>query len=68
MILLLIVIIGIQVDGLPASCMNLATVIDGDAAGGPVPLPCGSACLLYDNLGEEDYEKMRTTFEDIKNA
>lgn len=59
---------GIQVDGLPATCMNLATVIDGDAAGGPVPQPCGSACLLYDNLSVEDYEKMRTTFDGIKNA
>ncbi|KAF4980508.1 hypothetical protein FZEAL_3496 [Fusarium zealandicum] len=59
---------GIRVEGLPASCMNLATVLDGDAAGGPVPQPCGSACLLYDNLSPEDYEKMRTTFEGIKNA
>ncbi|KAK7409256.1 hypothetical protein QQX98_008566 [Neonectria punicea] len=59
---------GVQVDGLPASCMNLATVLDGDAVGGPVPQPCGSACLLYDNLSAEDYEKMRTTFEGAKNA
>jgi hypothetical protein len=59
---------GIQVDGLPATCMNLATVIDGDAAGGPVPTPCGSACLLYDNLSAEDYESMRVVFEELKNA
>lgn len=59
---------GVQVDGLPASCMNLATVIDGDADGGRVPTPCGSACLLYDNLIGEAYEKMRNTFDDIKNA
>ncbi|RYP46499.1 hypothetical protein DL768_007295 [Monosporascus sp. mg162] len=59
---------GVQVDGLPPTCMNLATVIDGNAAGGPVPIPCGSACLLYDNLSPEDYELMRTTFEGARNA
>ncbi|KAK0390639.1 hypothetical protein NLU13_0143 [Sarocladium strictum] len=59
---------GIQVDGLPATCMNLATVIDGDAAGGPPPIPCGSACLLYDNLSAEDYESLRVLFEELKNA
>ncbi|KAH7322536.1 hypothetical protein B0I35DRAFT_407011 [Stachybotrys elegans] len=57
---------GVQVDGLPASCMNLATVLDGDAVGGPVPIPCGSACLLYDNLSAEDYERMRLVFEDAR--
>ncbi|KAF7556213.1 hypothetical protein G7Z17_g1642 [Cylindrodendrum hubeiense] len=59
---------GIQVDGLPASCMNLATVLDGDAVGGPVPIPCGSACILYDNMSEADYSTMQTTFEGLKNA
>jgi hypothetical protein len=47
--------------------MNLATVLDGDAAGGPVPSPCGSACLLYDNLSTEEYQTLQTTFDEMKN-
>lgn len=58
---------GIQIDGLPATCMNLATVITGDA-NGPPPTPCGSACLLYNSLSPEDYEELRVTFEGLKNA
>ncbi|KAK4175525.1 hypothetical protein QBC36DRAFT_291401 [Triangularia setosa] len=53
---------GIRVKGLPASCMNLATVLDGDAAGGPPPIACGSDCLLYDNLSAADYNNLRVTF------
>ncbi|KAI1777285.1 hypothetical protein F4818DRAFT_439643 [Hypoxylon cercidicola] len=59
---------GVQVDGLPASCMNLATVLDGDAVGGPVPIPCGSACLLYDNLSAKDYETMQNTFNGLQHS
>ncbi|KAI0007158.1 hypothetical protein F4779DRAFT_643410 [Xylariaceae sp. FL0662B] len=59
---------GVQMDNLPASCMNLATVIDGDAAGGPTPTPCGSACLLYDNLSPEDFDQMKTVFDDAPKA
>lgn len=58
---------GIRIVNLPPSCMNLATVLDGDAVGGPVPQPCGSACLLYDNLSAGDYETMRVVFEDLRN-
>lgn len=47
--------------------MNLATVITGDA-NGPPPYPCGSACLIYDNLNEEDYNELRSTFDGLKNA
>ncbi|KAK4460485.1 hypothetical protein QBC42DRAFT_180850 [Cladorrhinum samala] len=57
---------GVQVSGLPASCMNLATVLDGDAAGGPTPTPCGSDCLLYNNLSAADYNLMRDTFNTLK--
>lgn len=46
--------------------MNLATVLDGDAVGGPVPQPCGSACLLYDNLSPADYETMRIISQDFR--
>jgi hypothetical protein len=47
--------------------MVLSTVFDGDAAGGPVPTPCGSACLLYNNLNEDQYGQMQAIFEDMKN-
>ncbi|KAK0666936.1 hypothetical protein QBC41DRAFT_145274 [Cercophora samala] len=50
---------GIRISGLPATCMNLATVLDGDASGGPPPTPCGSDCLLYNNLSAEEYNNMR---------
>lgn len=46
--------------------MNLASVIDGDAVGGPMPQPCGSACILYDNLSREDYKSLRLLYEDLQ--
>ncbi|KAI9923877.1 hypothetical protein ASPWEDRAFT_170489 [Aspergillus wentii DTO 134E9] len=57
---------GVRAQGLPASCMNLATVIDGDASGGPRPTPCGSDCLLYNNLNKNEYEKMRKIWGEIQ--
>jgi hypothetical protein len=48
--------------------MTLATVIDGDAAGGARPTPCGSACLLYNNLSQDEYATMRSAFYKLKNA
>ncbi|KAI9375086.1 hypothetical protein BJX61DRAFT_540112 [Aspergillus egyptiacus] len=53
---------GVQVDGLPSNCMVLSNVIDGSAVGGPYPTPCGSACLLYDNLNADQYGQMQATF------
>ncbi|OQD79782.1 hypothetical protein PENANT_c044G06847 [Penicillium antarcticum] len=58
---------GIQIDGLPSTCMVLSNVFDGNAAGGPVPTPCGSACLLYDNLDQAQYGQMQAIFERMKN-
>ncbi|KAJ5778834.1 hypothetical protein N7457_006554 [Penicillium paradoxum] len=58
---------GIQIDGLPSTCMVLANVIDGDAVNGPVPTPCGSACLLYNNLNADQYGQMQSVFNDLKN-
>ncbi|RYP65176.1 hypothetical protein DL769_006404 [Monosporascus sp. CRB-8-3] len=54
---------GIRVEGVPPTCMNLAAVLDGDAVQGPVPIPCGSACLIYDNLTPAEYEQIRVIFE-----
>ncbi|CAG7946117.1 unnamed protein product [Penicillium nalgiovense] len=53
---------GIQIDGLPSNCMVLSNVFDGNAAGGPVPTPCGSACLLYNNLNQAQYGQMQAIF------
>jgi hypothetical protein len=57
---------GVQIDGLPSTCMVLSTVFDGDAAGGPVPTPCGSSCLLYNNLNADQYGQMQSIFEGLK--
>lgn len=35
--------------------MNLANVLVGDPASGPWALPCGSACLSYSDLTEEQF-------------
>ncbi|KAK4661321.1 uncharacterized protein QC763_0101840 [Podospora pseudopauciseta] len=56
---------GIRISGLPATCMNLATVLDGDASGGP-PTPCGSDCLLYNNLSAAEYNNLRGILNDCR--
>ncbi|XXH01597.1 hypothetical protein Hte_007957 [Hypoxylon texense] len=41
-------------DNIPATCMDLATVLDGACdGGGPSVTPCGSACLSYKQLTDE---------------
>jgi hypothetical protein len=45
----------------------LSNVFDGNAASGPVPTPCGSACLLYNNLNQTQYGQMQAIFERMKN-
>lgn len=49
----------IKVEGLPPSCMTLSTVLDGDTEGGPVPTPCGSACIEYSGMTPDEYEQIR---------
>ncbi|KAL5050526.1 hypothetical protein BDW71DRAFT_216477 [Aspergillus fruticulosus] len=58
---------GVQVDGLPSNCMVLSNVFTGDASGGPVPTPCGSACLLYNNLNADQYGEMQSIFNQMVN-
>lgn len=58
----------IQIDGIPASCMPLNTVLDGNPSGGAVPEPCGSACLKYKGMSEEDYAAFAEIFETIRTA
>lgn len=56
----------IQIDGLPASCMPLNLVLDGNTFGGAIPEPCGSACLKYKDMSEEDYAAFGEIFESIR--
>ena len=49
----------IRVEGLPPTCMTLATVLDGNTSGGPVPIPCGSACIEYTGMTPEAFEQIR---------
>jgi hypothetical protein len=46
--------------------MDLASVLDDDAVGGPLPQPCGSACLLYDDLSPSNYEVIRVLYEELR--
>ncbi|KAL9946604.1 hypothetical protein D7B24_007909 [Verticillium nonalfalfae] len=48
----------VQFVGVPASCMNLATVLIGDPVNGPYPLPCGSDCLVYNNLSQQQFDDL----------
>ncbi|KAL4906359.1 hypothetical protein BDW74DRAFT_177373 [Aspergillus multicolor] len=48
---------GVQIDGLPSNCMVLNSVFTGD---GLIPTPCGSACLLYNNLNADQYGQMQS--------
>ncbi|KAJ2906293.1 hypothetical protein MKZ38_002372 [Zalerion maritima] len=48
----------IQFDNVPAYCMNLATVLVGDPVNGPYPTPCGSACLVYNDLSDAQFNQL----------
>jgi hypothetical protein len=38
--------------------MNLATVLVGDPVNGPYSIPCGSACLVYNGLSDQQYNDL----------
>ncbi|KAF4819111.1 hypothetical protein CGCSCA5_v004685 [Colletotrichum siamense] len=48
----------IRAEGMPPTCMTLATVV-GDTAGQAIPIPCGSACMEWTNMTPEYYEFVR---------
>lgn len=48
----------IKVEGLPPTCMTLSTVLDGNTSGGPVPTPCGTACIDYSVGSAEEFDKI----------
>jgi len=55
--------IGIRIDGVPATCMTLATVINGDPVNGPYPIPMGSAALQYNNLSVDQFNQFKVFFQ-----
>ncbi|KAK2774465.1 hypothetical protein CKAH01_03698 [Colletotrichum kahawae] len=48
----------IRAEGVPPTCMTLATVIGGTAVQA-IPIPCGSACMEWTNMTPEFYENVR---------
>ncbi|OTB01714.1 hypothetical protein M426DRAFT_14174 [Hypoxylon sp. CI-4A] len=49
----------LQFDNIPPTCMVLSTALAGvcdPSSNGASPTPCGSACLLYANLSDEDMD------------
>ncbi|KEZ43663.1 Uncharacterized protein SAPIO_CDS4272 [Scedosporium apiospermum] len=45
-----------QFDNVPPACMNLAVVLSGSCTGeGTNPVPCGSACIQYTGLSDEQF-------------
>ncbi|KAI1135603.1 hypothetical protein F5Y05DRAFT_415944 [Hypoxylon sp. FL0543] len=50
-----------QFDNVPPACMVLSTVLSGacDQSLGPGPTSCGSACLLYTGLTDEDLNNIK---------
>ncbi|UNI15919.1 hypothetical protein JDV02_002403 [Purpureocillium takamizusanense] len=44
--------------GVPPACMNLANVLVGDPVNGPYALPCGSDCLHYTDLNEQQFNEL----------
>ncbi|KAL0471043.1 hypothetical protein QR685DRAFT_572068 [Neurospora intermedia] len=48
-----------QFDNVPPACMNLAVALSGSCSGdGPRPTPCGSACLQYTGLSDDQFRQL----------
>jgi hypothetical protein len=51
-----------QFDNIPPGCMNLAVVLSGSCTGeGTHPVPCGSACMQYTGLSDEQMAALSRT-------
>ncbi|KAM0331552.1 hypothetical protein ACHAQA_003230 [Verticillium albo-atrum] len=55
----------LSIAGVPATCMNLATVLVGDPVAGPYALPCGSDCLIYQDLSQADFDALVGFFRSV---
>ncbi|KAH9907719.1 hypothetical protein F4778DRAFT_797807 [Xylariomycetidae sp. FL2044] len=43
-------------ENIPPACMDLASALVGNCdGGGPRPVPCGTSCLLYEGLTQDDF-------------
>ncbi|KAK1751485.1 hypothetical protein QBC47DRAFT_308050 [Echria macrotheca] len=50
-------------ENVPPACMNLAVVLSGTCDGsGPRPTPCGSACIEYSGLSDDDFRRISSAF------
>lgn len=51
---------GVEADGVPPACMDLATLVTGHPTqeGGPVPIVMGSASLLYNGLSQAELAQL----------
>ncbi|KAI1413023.1 hypothetical protein F5Y13DRAFT_189824 [Hypoxylon sp. FL1857] len=48
-----------QFDNVPPACMDLVTVLSGSCTGSsPRPTPCGSACVVYSGLTDDDFARI----------
>ena len=46
-------------DNVPPACMNLAVALSGSCTGeGPRPTPCGSACMQYSGLSDDQFRQL----------
>ncbi|KAI8949635.1 hypothetical protein F4801DRAFT_396922 [Xylaria longipes] len=52
-----------QFDSVPPACLDLASVLTGSCPGGngPVVTPCGSACIHYTGLSDDQYAALSKT-------
>jgi hypothetical protein len=51
-----------RIDNIPATCMVLATVMGGDPALGPHPIPMGSSSLQWNNVNKEFINSVRKVY------
>ncbi|EEY17088.1 hypothetical protein D7B24_005441 [Verticillium nonalfalfae] len=54
----------VQFTGVPPTCMNLAGVLVGDEPG-PYALPCGSDCLIYEDLTPEQFDELVSVLQSV---
>ncbi|KAI0841811.1 hypothetical protein F5Y06DRAFT_293509 [Hypoxylon sp. FL0890] len=48
-----------QFDKVPPACMDLVTVLSGSCtSNSPRPTPCGSACVVYSGLTDDDFARI----------
>ncbi|KAL4744288.1 hypothetical protein BDW72DRAFT_199745 [Aspergillus terricola var. indicus] len=54
---------GVRIDGVPSTCMTLATVFLGENPGQPAPIPMGSASLEYRGLSADQLNQLKVALD-----